>query len=348
MAGNQTFEEYPIPPFYDPGKFDQVWRVPYQERARQAEDWAREKGIRPFHQDRFRIGLVGVDIQNTFCLPDFELFVGGRSGRGAVEDNRRLAEFIYRNLGSISEIVLTMDTHRAMQIFHPIFLVDEAGNHPEPNTQVTLADIQSGRWKFNREIAPSLGIDPDYGQRHLLHYAQELAEHEKFALIVWPYHSMLGGIGHALVSGIEEAVFFHTIARKSQANFIIKGEKTLTESYSAIGPEVQEGPEGRKLGEKKDPFINMLQRMDALLFAGQAKSHCVSWTVSDLLDDIREIDPSLAGKVYLLEDCTSPVVVPGGPDFSEQADQAFRRFEQAGMHRVRSTDSMETWPGIGD
>ena len=30
---------------------------------------------------------------------------------------------------------------------------------------------------------------------------------------------MLGGIGHALVSAVEEAVFFHAVARRSQTLF---------------------------------------------------------------------------------------------------------------------------------
>jgi len=34
----------------------------------------------------------------------FELFVGGQSGSGAVDDNVRLCEFIYRNLGLVSAI----------------------------------------------------------------------------------------------------------------------------------------------------------------------------------------------------------------------------------------------------
>ena len=62
-----------------------------------------------------------IDVQNTFCIPDFELYVGGRSGRGAVEDNTRLCEFIYRNLGNITHITATMDTHMTMQVFHAIF-----------------------------------------------------------------------------------------------------------------------------------------------------------------------------------------------------------------------------------
>jgi nicotinamidase-related amidase len=80
--------------------------------------------------------------------------------------------------------------------------------------------------------------------------------------------------------------------------------------------------------------------VDALIIAGQAKSHCVAWTISDLLDDIRITDPDLAKKVYLLEDCTSPVVVPGA-DFTDQADEAFETFAQAGMNVIKSTDILE-------
>ena len=31
----------------------------------------------------------------------------------------------------------------------------------------------------------------------------------KYELTVWPFHALLGGIGHALVSAVEEAIFFH-------------------------------------------------------------------------------------------------------------------------------------------
>jgi nicotinamidase-related amidase len=72
----------------------------------------------------------------------------------------------------------------------------------------------------------------------------------------------------------------------------------------------------------------------------------VSWTVSDLLEEIRRRNPDLAGRIYLLEDCMSSVVVPGVADFTEDADRAFREFEASGMHRVRASDPMDTWPGF--
>jgi hypothetical protein len=50
-------------------------------------------------------------------------------------------------------------------------------------------------------------------------------------------------------------------------------------------------------------------------------------------------------KVYILSDCMSPVVVPGA-DFTPHAEEALRRFADHGMHVVRSTDPIESWPGI--
>jgi nicotinamidase-related amidase len=88
--------------------------------------------------------LLLIDVQNTFCLPDFELFVGGKSGMAAIEDNIRLCQSIYRHLGLITEIIPTMDSHTAMQIFHPIFWVNNAGQHPEPATIISLKEVQQG------------------------------------------------------------------------------------------------------------------------------------------------------------------------------------------------------------
>jgi hypothetical protein len=110
----------PVPSHFDPGRVSEVWKVPYEERAREASQWAKTHGLRPAADDSFRICLVAVDVQNTFCIPGHELYVGGRSGTGAVDDNRRLSEFIYRNIGVITEICPTMDTHQAMQIFHAV------------------------------------------------------------------------------------------------------------------------------------------------------------------------------------------------------------------------------------
>jgi nicotinamidase-related amidase len=338
--------QLPIPDFFEPAKVSQIWSVPYEQRARQAAEWARERRLQPAREDQRKVWLMLVDMQNTFCLPDFELYVGGRSGSGAVDDCLRLTEFIYRNLNGVSQITATMDTHQAMQIFHAIFLVDEQDQHPAPYTIITAEDVRSGRWKFNPALAKHFEITPEYGQQRLEHYVNELEKRQKYALTIWPYHAMLGGIGHALVPAVEEAVFFHSVARLSPPHFEVKGDRPFTEHYSVIGPEVEKGPKGETLGQHNQDFIKTLQQVGALIIAGQAKSHCVAWTISDFLDDIRQVDSTLSKKVYLLEDCTSPVVVPGVADYTEQADQAFARFAEAGMHLVRSTDPLASWPGF--
>jgi nicotinamidase-related amidase len=327
----------PIPEFFDSGKLDQIWRVPYEERAKGAKGWALQHGLQPVAADQTKTWLLLVDVQNTFCIPGFELYVGGRSGRGAVDDNCRLCEFIYHNLSVITQITATMDTHQAVQIFHAIFLVDENGEHPAPYTNVSAEEVRAGRWKFNPALAGQFGITAEEGQQRLKHYTTTLEERGKYALTIWPYHAMFGGIGHALVPAVEEALFFHSVVRLAPPDFEIKGDRSFTEHYSVIGPEVEKGPKGEILGEHNNKFVETLKVVDRLVIAGQAKSHCVAWTIADLLSDLRKEDPALVQKIYLLEDCSSPVVAPGA-DYTEQADEAFAGFAEAGMHLVKSTD----------
>jgi nicotinamidase-related amidase len=308
--------ELPLPPHWDPNRVDEVWGVSYEERAAGAEAWAAQHGLGPAADDSRRVALLLVDVQNTFCTPGFELFVPG-----APDDNRRLCAFVYRNLGAITQIVPTLDTHQAMQVFHAAWLVDEAGRHPAPYTVVSAEDVERGVWR---------AADPAE-QESLLQYVRALEARGRFRLTVWPYHAMLGGIGHALVSAVEEAVFFHALARNASIPFQVKGDDPRTEHYSALGSEVG--------GRRNEQLVEHLGSFDAVLVAGQAKSHCVAWTLGDLLEDLP------AERLYLLEDCTSPVVVPGAVDFTDEANAAVERFAAAGVHVVRSTERLESLVG---
>jgi nicotinamidase-related amidase len=318
--------------------------VMYGDIATAARAYASEFSLKPAIDDEIRTGLLAIDCQLTFCHPEFELYVGGRSGNGAVDDTLRLVEFIYRNLNSITAIHVTMDTHTATQIFFDIFFVDEDGCHPTPLvSDLSLDSLQNGTWRANPAAAAMLNISVDDLQQHVLHYAGELAKAGKYSLTIWPYHAMLGGIGHALVPALEEACFFHTQARCIQTAFEMKGGNPLTENYSVLRPEVLTTSGNVSIASKNSGLIDRLLSYDRLIIAGQAKSHCVAWTIEDLLNEINARDPALADKVYLLEDCTSPVVVPGIVDYTEQANAAYARFAAAGMHIVKSTESIESW-----
>lgn len=331
----------PLPPFFDEARAASVYRVPYQQRAAEAREWARAHGIRPAALDERRVALLLVDVQNTFCLPEFELFVAGRSGRGALEDVSRIARFVYRNLSRITEVVATIDTHSAAQIFHELFWVDERGEHPPPHTVIRAEDVESGRWRVNPALAASLAPEPGFDVAGWTrHYARSLTAGGKYPLVVWPYHAMLGGIGHALVSLVEEAVFFHALARAAPARLEVKGRHPLTENYSVLRPEVMVDATGREIAAPNRALVEHLLGFDEVLVAGEARSHCVAWTVADLLGEIEARDPSLASRVTLLDDCSSPVVVPGVVDFTQAADAAYARFAAAGMRLTPST----AWP----
>ncbi|MFN6197017.1 MAG: isochorismatase [Dolichospermum sp.] len=334
--------QIPIPPHFNPAKVGEIWRVPYQKIAAEAETYAVQQQIQPSALDKNRVCLLLIDVQNTFCIPDFELFVGGQTGTGAVEDNQRLCAFIYRNLGVITKIIPSLDTHTTMQIFHPIFWINTQGEHPTPAaTNITVTDIEKGIWQVNPAVANSItNGDYDLLGKQAFYYVQQLSQNGKYPLTVWPYHSMLGGIGHALVASVEEAVFFHSIVRKSQTQFELKGENPLTENYSILRPEILTGFNGQPIGQKNTSLIQQLLEYDAVIIAGQAKSHCVAWTIDDLFTEIQQVDSTLTRKIYLLEDCTSPVVVPGVVDYTEQANNIFARFAAAGMHIIQSTQEL--------
>lgn len=332
---------YTIPKHYDASKADQIFKVGYENIAIDALAYKKQFAITDAATDRIKIALMMIDVQNTFGIPGFELFVGG-----APEDHKRLTEYMYKNIGRISKIFATMDTHKAMQIFHALFFLDASGKPVPAMTMISSDDLIKGKYVINPGVAASLGVPYTALAKHAIHYTQSLEKKGKYKHTVWPYHGMLGGIGHALVGIIEEAIFFHTVVRNSESGIEIKGGNPLTENYSVLSPEVLDTFDGTAIAHRNATLIQKLLDYDMLVIAGQAKSHCLAWTIEDLLTDILAKDPALAKKVYLLEDCTSPVVIPGVVDFTDEGNKAFERFRAAGMHVVKSTDPMDQWPDV--
>ncbi len=337
----------PLPPHYDPARAaDWAYSPNELELFEAANRWRREHDLRSAAAQRFDLHLLVVDAQKDFCLPQGALYVAGRSGTGAVDDSRRIAEFIYRNLGLIKNITVTMDSHLAFQVFFPSFWVDPDGQPARPYTAITADDVASGRFRPNPHIASWLsGGDYEWLSRQVLDYCRRLEETGKYTLYLWPPHCILGSEGHALVGLIQEARIFHAFARSAQSWTELKGSNPLTENYSILRPEVLSRHDGLPLAEKNTGLIRTLLAADAVAIVGQASSHCVKETIEDLLSEIAAVDPALARKVYVLSDCMSPVVVPGA-DFTPQAEEALRGFADRGVHVVKSTDPVESWPEI--
>ncbi len=348
-----TVKPLPVPSHFDPKRAaDYTYRPDAGALATAAADWRKQHALRPSAADERRVHLLLIDVQKDFCHPEGTLYVAGRSGTGAVDDSRRIAEFVYGNLSAITDITTTLDTHFAYQIFFPSFWIDAGGRHLAPFREVTTAQLDDGSVRPDPAVAKWL-CNGNYGWllKQVRHYTAELEKAGKYTLYLWPPHCLLGSDGHALAGLVQEARLFHSYVRGAQSWCEVKGGNPLTENYSVLRPEVLTRHDGAPLAQRNTAFIKTLLTSDAVIVAGQAASHCVRSSIDDLLGEIAAQDPKLAGKVYLLTDCMSAVTVPDGKgglaaDFTPQAEAALQRFADAGMHLVRSTEPMEAWPGL--
>lgn len=359
-----SFKNLPIPGFYN-GKTAGQWsyRANHMQLLTDAVDWRKKHGIKAAATDKTKIALLLIDLQKDFCLPPVldssgkwigggALYVGGRSGTGAIDDMRRTAEFIYRNLHVITSIRPTMDTHFAFQIFFTSFWIKEDGHHPDPFTLVTVEDIRKGKYQPNPAVAGFLcNGNVGWLRQQCIHYAEELQKAGRYELYLWPPHCMLGDEGHALVGTFQEARMFHAYVRNTQAEAEIKGGHPLSENYSVLGPEVLTRHDGVPLTQKNARFVQALLDNDYIVVGGQAGSHCVPWTVNDMIADFLIKAPEMVQKVYILTDCTSAVTVPDGKggfyaDFTPEVERVMKVWKDQGVNLVKSTDPIENWPGI--
>lgn len=348
-----SYKKTPIPAFYNPtNASDYAFDPQVDQLVVEADAYRTANAISRPAKD---IRLLIIDAQKDFCFPPplGRLYVGGRSGKGAMEDNDRLAQFIYENTNNISGINVTLDTHGSHHIFFATFFVTTRGTAPGPyqiieNKNGVIMSERDGALELNPLLPKWLcGGNTLWAKRQILHYMDELAKVGKYKLYLWPSHCVIGTSGHALAGVISEAVLFHAFVHGNEYAYETKGQNPWTENYSVLSPEVLTRHDGKgTLAEKNDSFIDQLISADRLIISGQAASHCVKSTIDNLLDEIVTIKqaPELAKKVYIMEDTMSAVVVPGGPDYTDDAQAALQKFAAAGMHVVKSTTPMDQWP----
>ena len=272
---------------------------------------AHAEGLSPATKNAEKVLVIGIDIQQDF------MDNGSLGVPGAKEDVERFTKFIYHNMNKISKIAVSIDTHIPYQIFHPCWWVDENGKNPDPYTQITQADIDSGKW--NPIIKPIESLD----------YVKNIEKLAKKTLTIWPYHCLIGSQGCALDNQFSNMINFFAIAKKSVVETIIKGQDPLSEMYGIIRPEY----------DKKNfiniKFLNNIEQYDKIIIGGEAKSHCVLESVKQILDYYNDRQ-EITSKIYILEDCMSSI-----PGCEDATDKAFEDFKvKYKINIVKSTDDI--------
>ena len=254
--------------------------------------------------------LLIIDAQFDFCNPAGTLYVPG-----AEKDVERVAQLIATHGEAIDEIFVTLDTHRVLDIAHPLFWEDPNGNTIAPFTLITSAAVKSGKWR------------PRYHQEYVLEYLETLEKEGEFKHFIWPEHCLIGSRGAALDDTILLALLSWTHRTSRDYKAVVKGTNPLTEHFGVFRAQVpiENAPE-TQLDTK---FLAELDAFDQILIAGEARSHCVATSVKQILS----FAPDLAKKITLLTDCISDVT-----NFGYLADPIFEEAREKG---VRFTTSKE-------
>jgi nicotinamidase-related amidase len=267
-----------------------------------------------------KIHLLVIDPQNDFCNPNGSLFVPG-----ADKDIDRLSQMVRRLKGKLDDIHITLDSHRKVDISHPMWWKDSSGKRPGAFTLITAADMESGKWDTYM---------PSFRTRTLA-YLKALETRGRYLHTVWPEHCLIGDEGHNVHPLLSSAVHEWEDSRFAQGEFLTKGSNPFTEHFSAVAAEVPD-PNDPSTQVNTD-FIKTLEGADMILLAGQALSHCVANTVLDIAANFS--NTAYIQKLHLLTDATSEVPNPPGMTiFSDFTARFLNDMRTQGMKLTTTTD----------
>jgi len=268
------------------------------------------------------IHLLTIDPQKDFCDDP----KGKNPGTGALfvpgaeQDMDNLSVMINTYGNRIDDIHCTLDSHHPLHIAHPIFWKNAAGQHPNPFTVITYEDVLNGVWMATN---PAM-------QQWALTYTKSLKDNGRYALCIWPPHCLIGTNGAAVTDCVNTALRNWAEKYFAIVNYWTKGSNIKTEHYSVVKADVIDPNDDINTGINTK-LIEALLTADKILIAGEALSHCVANTVTDIADAFG--DDSYVKKLVLLEDCTSAI-----PGFEAQVNKFLTDMKARGMEVAKSTN----------
>ncbi len=329
-----------IPNFFDSSKCGTMFRPDTATAAAEGRQYAADHNIPASKKggNEPNIILSVIDMQADFINPQSSNLPGNLAVPGAVDDVKRLCNFIFDNVERITHIVASLDTHYLFQPFHQFNWMAgsnpadgyKEGDNPKPFTLITQEDIANSAWL------------PTRMPLHMRDMVRRLELGSKKQLCIWPVHCELGTPGHALDPCLMEAIHFHAGARSNQYGLTIKGGSYFSEHYGILQAEVP-------FDDDQDTQLNMTivnkwMEADAIYFAGEAKSHCVLETLNQVAEVFQQKSPQMLERLHVLQDCTSSVadlvdengtvLVP----FDDIANDRFKELAKMGFKFVNSTE----------
>lgn len=254
--------------------------------------------------------LLIIDAQYDFCNPAGSLYVPG-----ADQDVQRIIRLLKEKSSEINDVIVTLDTHQVLDISHPGFWTDAAGQHPAPFTTIKASEVKSGFWK------------PLWEQEWVEAYLERLENEGEFSHFIWPEHCLLGTAGNALEPVLAEAL--NDRARVTGRNHltVIKGLNPFTEHFGIFQAQVPMG--GDPDTQLNQQLLAQLEGYDRILICGEARSHCVATSIKQILKYGQQLLPRLV----VLTDCMSDVTGLG-----QLADPIFEEAKAKGVTFALSTE----------
>lgn len=266
-----------------------------------------------------KIHILGIDVQNDFCgNGNNGQFAGSLFVPGADIDAERIAAFINKYGKKIDDIHMTLDSHRVVQVFHPIFWSNDKGQNPNPFTVISVSDVENRVWKTTNPSWQKRGIE----------YVRALAAKGRSPLCVWPYHCIIGSIGHALVPSVSDALRNWERERFAMVDYCVKGDFFFSEHYGALEAEIP-APE-EPLTMLNTRMVEALRECDELILLGEALSHCVKNTGEQIASAFGEENIK---KFVFFSDCSSNV-----PGFENLGNDFVKNMLSKGMRVCKSTE----------
>jgi nicotinamidase/pyrazinamidase len=242
------------------------------------------------------IHLLAIDVQNDFCDRYGALYV-----KGAERDTTRLSVFVNRMIYDIDSIHVTLDSHHLVDIAHSVFWINDEGDNPPPRTIISEEDVVSGVWKASDKTLIDKAIK----------YVKQLSANGRYPLCIWPNHCIFGSRGWTIQEPFIYSLEEWSRRRVRNVDYHIKGLNMMTEHYSAFKADVIDEADPSTLPNIE--LVKQLLNADEILVAGQARSHCVNYSVRDLIDAFGR---ERAEKFVLLTDAMSDV--PGFEHLGEK------------------------------